>query len=226
MSISIFDLELSDLSADQPPAFTNAADCRKWLTEIPFTNARQAQVQLLRQINLLNRFDLPAENAWTSSKHCARRHISCTANARYALPRGRLPLRRRNWRRWRPARCFGRHWNRLNLHCLKSFIDANPSAGRTLDVVVRDARPDGAAGNVSRRFASACQSTGRSSSAASSGGASGNGREVKRTAHSPCTKYVGARNVSRMSRRLRRQVKAVEQIDLAQQFVPAPGGRW
>jgi len=45
MSISIFDLELSDLSADQPPAFTNAADCQKWLTEIPFTNARQAQVQ-------------------------------------------------------------------------------------------------------------------------------------------------------------------------------------
>lgn len=47
-------------NTDQPPAFTNAEECRAWLADTPLANSIQAQVQLLRQLNLLNRFPLPA----------------------------------------------------------------------------------------------------------------------------------------------------------------------
>ena len=61
MSITIFDLELPDLSTDQAPAFTNAEECQKWLAGISSPNARQTQAQLLRQINLLNRYAMPVD---------------------------------------------------------------------------------------------------------------------------------------------------------------------
>jgi cyclic-di-GMP-binding protein len=43
------------IGADQRPAFTNAEQCRAWLATTPLGNAVQAQAQLLRQMNLLNR---------------------------------------------------------------------------------------------------------------------------------------------------------------------------
>lgn len=51
---------LPPLGNDQPPAFTDAASCRVWLEKSSQTNAVQMQALLLRQINLLNRFQLPA----------------------------------------------------------------------------------------------------------------------------------------------------------------------
>jgi hypothetical protein len=43
---------------DQQPAFLNAEACRAWLTALPLGNPVQAQAQLLRQVNLLNRQDI------------------------------------------------------------------------------------------------------------------------------------------------------------------------
>ena len=46
--------------ADQPPAFTNAAECGAWLATVPLADAVQAQAMFLRQANLLNRLTLAA----------------------------------------------------------------------------------------------------------------------------------------------------------------------
>jgi len=51
---------LPPLDGDQPPAFTDAAGCKVWLERAPQANAVQMQALLLRQINLLNRFQIPA----------------------------------------------------------------------------------------------------------------------------------------------------------------------
>lgn len=61
MSQTLFGLELPQLTTEQPPIFTNAASCQKWVAGIASTNARQAQALLLRQMNLLNRFEMPAD---------------------------------------------------------------------------------------------------------------------------------------------------------------------
>lgn len=48
--------ELPALGQNQPPAFANARGCRDWLSAQPLANPAQAQILLLRQINLLNRY--------------------------------------------------------------------------------------------------------------------------------------------------------------------------
>ncbi len=52
--------ELPTLSAAQPPAVTSARSCKEWLSVQPLANAAHAQSVLLRQLNLLNRYDLAA----------------------------------------------------------------------------------------------------------------------------------------------------------------------
>ncbi len=45
---------------ENPPAFTSARTCRDWLAVQPLSNAPHAQGLMLRQLNLLNRYALPA----------------------------------------------------------------------------------------------------------------------------------------------------------------------
>jgi hypothetical protein len=126
VSISIFDLELPDLSADQPPAFTNAADCQKWQSEIPFTNARQAQAQLLRQINLLNRFNLPAEERLKVLEILREPTYLVHGECSVRFTSRPLPLAPPELAALETCQVL---WQALEvgyLHCLKSFIDANP----------------------------------------------------------------------------------------------------
>ncbi len=52
--------DLPALTRDQPPAFISAATCREWLSHVPLVNPQQAQATLVAQINLLNRFAMPA----------------------------------------------------------------------------------------------------------------------------------------------------------------------
>ena len=51
---------LPALGRGEPPAFANTSACREWLSGLPLANPAQAQAKLLEQINLLNRFALPA----------------------------------------------------------------------------------------------------------------------------------------------------------------------
>ncbi|MDO8931420.1 MAG: hypothetical protein Q7U97_03420 [Rhodocyclaceae bacterium] len=50
---------LSPTGSDQPPAFSNTAECRAWLDKAPLTDVAQMHAMFLRQVNLLNRFVLP-----------------------------------------------------------------------------------------------------------------------------------------------------------------------
>ena len=53
-----FDLPVT--GSEQSPAFLDATACKEWLVRVPLANAVQAQAILLRQLNLLHRFALPA----------------------------------------------------------------------------------------------------------------------------------------------------------------------
>ncbi len=52
--------KLPPTANDHPPAFLSVLACQDWLASVPLANSGQAQVMLLRQINLLNNFRLPA----------------------------------------------------------------------------------------------------------------------------------------------------------------------
>lgn len=52
-------LDLPPTGTDQPPLFADLDQCRAWLKTLPLSNPVQAQAQLLRQLGLLNRHDLP-----------------------------------------------------------------------------------------------------------------------------------------------------------------------
>jgi hypothetical protein len=53
--------ELPPTGTEQPPAFTTAIACQDWLGTVPMANAVQAQSMLLRQLSLMHRFTLPAD---------------------------------------------------------------------------------------------------------------------------------------------------------------------
>ena len=52
--------DLPPTSTEFPPAFLTVTACSDWLVSVPLANPAQAQVMLLRQLNLLNRFSLAA----------------------------------------------------------------------------------------------------------------------------------------------------------------------
>ena len=54
--------ELPSTGSERSPAFVNAIACQDWLVTVPLANAVQAQSMFLRQLNLLHRFDLPADD--------------------------------------------------------------------------------------------------------------------------------------------------------------------
>ena len=61
MNLAAIDLGLPPPTSLQAPDFMEPAACQAWLAGLPLTNIAQAQTQLLRQLNLLNRTSLPAD---------------------------------------------------------------------------------------------------------------------------------------------------------------------
>lgn len=53
-------MSLPATTTDHRPEFATADECRAWLGAAPLANAVQAQAQMLRQLNLLNRYTVPA----------------------------------------------------------------------------------------------------------------------------------------------------------------------
>ena len=53
--------DLPSTGTEQPPAFATAVACQDWLATVPMANPVQAQSMLLRQLNLLHRYSLAAE---------------------------------------------------------------------------------------------------------------------------------------------------------------------
>lgn len=54
------DFGLPPTSKDTPPAFVTPIGCHDWLASVPRANSSQAQGMLLRQLQLLLRFEMPA----------------------------------------------------------------------------------------------------------------------------------------------------------------------
>jgi hypothetical protein len=52
--------KLPETGTTQPPAFTTAQDCAEWLEDQPLDQQLQMQALLLKNLNLLNRYTLPA----------------------------------------------------------------------------------------------------------------------------------------------------------------------
>lgn len=55
-------LELPTTGTELAPAFLTRVACEDWLATVPLANAVQAQSMLLRQLDLLNRYSMPAKN--------------------------------------------------------------------------------------------------------------------------------------------------------------------
>lgn len=55
------DFGLPPLSTEKLPDFTDEDSCREWLAGLPLTNITLAQTRLMRQLNLLNRYPLRAD---------------------------------------------------------------------------------------------------------------------------------------------------------------------
>jgi hypothetical protein len=51
-------LNLPELDQAQPPLFTDAASCRRWLAALPLANIHLAHTQVSTQLGLLNKFNL------------------------------------------------------------------------------------------------------------------------------------------------------------------------
>ncbi len=123
MSQTLFGLELPQLTTEQPPVFTNSASCQNWVSGIASTNARQAQALLLRQMNLLNRFQMPAEERFRVLELLREPiyavHFECSIRFT-ARP---LPLAPPEHAAFDTCQAL---WQALEigyLHCLQSFID-------------------------------------------------------------------------------------------------------
>ena len=123
MNPTLFGLELSHLTKEQPPLFTDAVSCQAWISGIATTNARQAQALLLRQMNLLNRYDMPAETRFQVLERLREPiyavHYECSIRFT-ARP---LPLAPPEQAALDTCQAL---WLALEigyLHCLQSFID-------------------------------------------------------------------------------------------------------
>lgn len=61
MSPTVMDFGLPPVSKEQSPDFTDPGACKAWLAGLPLTNISLAQTRLLRQLSLLNRYPLRAD---------------------------------------------------------------------------------------------------------------------------------------------------------------------
>ena len=83
---------LPDTGNEQSPAFLNAADCANWLLRVPLANASLAQPILLRQLNLLHRYALPASERFAILEALRRPVCEVQADAAKSFASRPLPF--------------------------------------------------------------------------------------------------------------------------------------
>lgn len=128
MTTPLFGLELPQLTDEQPPQTMDAASCRHWLSSLTGSSARQMQPLLLRQLNLLNRYQLPASERYQvlellhSQVHAGR--YECAVRFTFRP----MPLAPPEQAAFDTEVAL---WQALYigyLHCLQEFIDTASSA--------------------------------------------------------------------------------------------------
>ncbi len=123
-------LDLPALTSEQAPQFTTLVACKQWLAGIAITNAPLAQAQLLRQLDLLNRYALPAEERLQIVEYlrspCYFVHGECAK--RFAAQRPALPLGTVEQAAFDASQALWRTLETGFLHCLQSLLDKSASA--------------------------------------------------------------------------------------------------
>lgn len=130
-------LDLPALTSEQAPQFTTLAACKQWLAGIAITNATQTQAQLLRQLDLLNRYSLPAAERLQIVEYLRSPsyfvHGECAK--RFAAQRPALPLGAVEQASFDASQALWRALETGYLHCLQALLDK--SAGTPLDAAER-----------------------------------------------------------------------------------------
>jgi hypothetical protein len=130
---------LPPTSTDHPPAFLNANGCRLWLDELPLANVLQSQALMLRQINLINRYALPAADRFRILE-CMRVPLSVIQEG--SLPRfaGKaMPLAPAEQAAFEATMAL---WNALvigYLHGLEAALDGDASLVQEMALVAQRA---------------------------------------------------------------------------------------
>jgi hypothetical protein len=128
MSPTLFGLELPQLTLEQPPAFSSEASCQRWLASLGSTNARQTQALLLRQLNLLNRFEMPSDERFTVLELLRAPIYSVHYECSIRFTARPLPLAPPEQAALDTCQAL---WQALEigyLHCLQDFIDSAVAA--------------------------------------------------------------------------------------------------
>ena len=86
------DFKLPATGSERSPAFLDAAECANWLVRVPLANVSLAQPILLRQLNLLDRQDMPPDERFAILEALRRPVIEVQADAAKVFAGRPLPL--------------------------------------------------------------------------------------------------------------------------------------
>lgn len=120
MNLADIDLGLPPQTSVLAPDFTDAPACQEWLANLPLTNVAQALAQLLRQINLLNRYPL-SPDARLQILELLRGPIDCVQEQGIRHFSGRpLPLSESGQAAFDTSQTLWQEQETGYLHCLQS----------------------------------------------------------------------------------------------------------
>lgn len=86
------DFKLPATGNQRSPAFLDAAECTNWLVRVPLANVSLAQPILLRQLNLLHRYEMPPGERFATLEALRRSVIEVQADAANIFAGRPLPL--------------------------------------------------------------------------------------------------------------------------------------
>lgn len=86
------DFKLPATGNERTPAFLDAAECANWLLRVPLANVSLAQPILLRQLNLLDRNEMPSGERFTILEALRRPVVEVQADAAKIFAGRPLPL--------------------------------------------------------------------------------------------------------------------------------------
>lgn len=126
-------LELPTLSTDSPPLFADADSCRDWLATLtanPAQQTHQTQALLLRQLNLLNRYALPAAKRFILLE-LLRGHLHvANADAAQRFSDRPLPLTPPELAAFDTCQTLWQALETGYLHCVQEFAEAAEAADK------------------------------------------------------------------------------------------------
>jgi hypothetical protein len=130
------DLRLPRLTSEQTPQCISKDACKKWLAGLPVTNATHTQAELLRQLDLLNRYALPVAERLeiVESLRAPCYFVHGESAKRFLAPP--LPLSAAEQAAFDASHALWKSLETAYLHCLQGLIEQ--AASTTLDAADLD----------------------------------------------------------------------------------------